>query len=97
MVWQVKRAVAVPVIGIGGIANTQDALDFLVAGATAVQVGTATFTRPDAMLRIVEGSTTGSRSRASGTCKTSLAVCAEHAFAHRGVSDRNGQAGSVAP
>ena len=55
MVWQVARAVSIPVIGIGGISRTEDALEFLVAGATAVQVGTATFTRPDAMPRILAG------------------------------------------
>ncbi len=55
MVWQVARAVSIPVIGIGGIATAEDALEFMVAGATAVQVGTATFTRPDAMLRILDG------------------------------------------
>lgn len=55
MVWQVARAVSIPVIGIGGIATAEDALEFMVAGATAVQVGTANFTRPDAMLRVLDG------------------------------------------
>lgn len=53
LVWQVARAVEMPVIGCGGIATARDALEFLVAGATAVQVGTATFTRPDSMIRIL--------------------------------------------
>lgn len=55
MVWQVSRAVDVPLIGIGGIATAEDALQFLMAGASAVQVGTATFVNPNAALEIVEG------------------------------------------
>ncbi len=55
MVWQVARSVSIPVIGIGGIATAGDALEFLLAGATAVQVGSATFTRPDSMLRVLDG------------------------------------------
>ena len=54
LVWQVARAVEIPVIGCGGITTARDALEFLVAGATAVQVGTATFTRPDSMIRILD-------------------------------------------
>lgn len=46
MVWQVARAVKIPVIGIGGIMNTNDALEFIMAGASAVQVGTASFIEP---------------------------------------------------
>jgi dihydroorotate dehydrogenase (NAD+) catalytic subunit len=48
MVWQVARAVEVPVIGIGGIISAIDALEFIVAGATAIQVGTASFLDPSA-------------------------------------------------
>jgi dihydroorotate dehydrogenase (NAD+) catalytic subunit len=48
MVWQVAKAVAVPVIGIGGITSARDALEFIVAGATAVQIGTANFLDPKA-------------------------------------------------
>ena len=48
MVWQVARAVKVPVIGIGGITSAIDALEFIVAGATAIQVGTASFLDPSA-------------------------------------------------
>ena len=55
MVWQVARAVKIPVIGIGGIMNAGDALEFIMAGATAIQVGTATFIEPDAPVRIIEG------------------------------------------
>jgi dihydroorotate dehydrogenase (NAD+) catalytic subunit len=43
MAWQVARAVPIPVIGIGGIASAEDALEFLIAGARAVQIGTANF------------------------------------------------------
>jgi dihydroorotate dehydrogenase (NAD+) catalytic subunit len=53
MVWAAARAVSIPVIGVGGITTARDALEFMVVGARAVQVGTATFTRPDAMLRIL--------------------------------------------
>ena len=52
---KVRRAVGIPVIGIGGIATTTDALEFLVAGADAVQVGTANFNNPQASREIVEG------------------------------------------
>ena len=52
MVWQVARAVSIPVCGLGGIMTGEDAAEFLVAGASAVQVGTATLASPDAILRI---------------------------------------------
>ena len=55
MVYQVARVVRIPVIGIGGIARAADALEFLIAGAQAVQVGTANFYAPDTASRIVEG------------------------------------------
>jgi dihydroorotate dehydrogenase (NAD+) catalytic subunit len=55
MVYQTYHAVKIPLIGIGGIANAQDALEFIIAGAQAVQVGTANFYAPDTALRIVEG------------------------------------------
>lgn len=55
MVWEVCRAVKIPVIGVGGIACTEDALEFLIAGARAIQVGTANFYRPDASQRIALG------------------------------------------
>jgi dihydroorotate dehydrogenase (NAD+) catalytic subunit len=54
MVWQVAQAVKVPVIGIGGIMNATDALEFILAGATAVQVGTASFINPGAAQQIAE-------------------------------------------
>jgi len=55
MVWQVARTARVPVIGIGGIMRGEDAVEFLLAGATAVQVGTANFVNPRAALDIVAG------------------------------------------
>ena len=55
MVWQVARAIKIPVIGIGGIMNTTDALEFIMAGASAIQVGTASFIEPDAPAKIIEG------------------------------------------
>jgi dihydroorotate dehydrogenase (NAD+) catalytic subunit len=55
MVYQVAAAVDVPVIGCGGIMTAEDALEYLMAGAAAVQVGTATFTNPRAPLDILEG------------------------------------------
>ncbi|MDD3619705.1 MAG: dihydroorotate dehydrogenase [Desulfobulbaceae bacterium] len=55
MVWQAARAVSIPVVGIGGITTVEDALEFMMAGATAVQVGTANFFRPTATEEIVAG------------------------------------------
>lgn len=55
MVWQTAQAVQVPIIGMGGIASAQDALEFLLAGATAVQVGTCNFVDPAATIKILEG------------------------------------------
>ena len=55
MVWQVFHAVKIPVIGMGGICNWEDAIEFILAGATAIQVGTYNFIDPSASLKIVEG------------------------------------------
>jgi dihydroorotate dehydrogenase (NAD+) catalytic subunit len=55
MVWQTARAVKIPVIGIGGIMCAADALEFLIAGASAIQIGTANFINPDTTERVVEG------------------------------------------
>jgi dihydroorotate dehydrogenase (NAD+) catalytic subunit len=54
MVWQVARAVKLPIIGIGGITSATDALEFMLAGATAVQVGTANFLSPGIAQKIVQ-------------------------------------------
>jgi len=55
MVWEACRAVKIPVIGIGGIQTAADALEFLLVGAAAVQVGTANFRNPNACVEIIEG------------------------------------------
>ncbi len=55
MVYQAAHAVKIPVIGMGGIATAEDALEFILAGASAVAVGTANFVRPDATVRILDG------------------------------------------
>ncbi len=55
MVWQVYHAVKIPVIGIGGIMNATDAIEFMLAGATAIQVGTANFIDPQVSVKIIEG------------------------------------------
>jgi len=55
MVWQVRRACKVPVIGMGGIATAEDAMEFILAGASAIQVGSACFTNPLAPLEIIDG------------------------------------------
>ncbi|MFP4531607.1 MAG: dihydroorotate dehydrogenase [Desulfobacterales bacterium] len=54
MVWQAAQAVNVPVIGIGGITTAEDALEFIIAGASAVQVGTANFTNPAVTMEVIE-------------------------------------------
>jgi dihydroorotate dehydrogenase (NAD+) catalytic subunit len=55
MVWQTAKAVKIPVIGIGGIMNAEDALEFLMAGATAVQIGTASFIEPRTAIDVISG------------------------------------------
>jgi len=55
MVWQVAKAVKIPVIGIGGIMTSSDAIEFFLAGATAIQVGTASFIDPQISVKILEG------------------------------------------
>ncbi len=55
MVWQVANAVTIPVIGIGGIMTTSDALEFFLAGASAIEVGTASFIDPGISVKILEG------------------------------------------
>jgi dihydroorotate dehydrogenase (NAD+) catalytic subunit len=54
MVWQVAQQAKVPVIGIGGIASVDDVMEFMVAGASAVQLGTVNFYDPTASMRIVD-------------------------------------------
>ncbi len=55
MVWEAYHSVSIPVIGIGGISNATDAIEFLLAGATAIQVGTANFIDPQVSVKILEG------------------------------------------
>ena len=55
IVWELAEKVSIPIIGIGGIMCTRDAIEFLLAGATAVQVGTANFSDPSAAKRIADG------------------------------------------
>ncbi len=55
MVWQVHKAVKIPVIGMGGIMNATDAIEFILAGASAIQIGTANFINPAITVEIVEG------------------------------------------
>ena len=55
MVYQITQAVSVPVVGVGGVTCTEDALQYILAGATAVQVGTANFVNPRTATEIVDG------------------------------------------
>lgn len=55
MVWQVAKAVKIPVVGLGGIMNAQDAIEFLLAGASAIQIGTANFIDPAITLKVISG------------------------------------------
>jgi len=55
MVWQTAKAVSIPVIGVGGITTPEDALEFFIAGASAVQIGTGNFINPKATIHVLEG------------------------------------------
>ena len=55
MVWQVSNAVKIPIIGMGGITTWEDAVEMLIAGATALQIGTVLFSDPYAPIKIAEG------------------------------------------
>lgn len=55
MVWQVHKAVSIPILGMGGISNGTDAVEFMLAGATAVAVGTANFSNPRATIDVISG------------------------------------------
>jgi dihydroorotate dehydrogenase (NAD+) catalytic subunit len=55
MVWQVSKAVKIPICGLGGIMNAEDAIEFMLAGASSVQIGTANFIHPDITCKIIEG------------------------------------------
>ena len=55
MVWQAYHAVKIPIIGMGGIMNATDAIEFILAGSTAIQIGTANFIDPKVSIRVLEG------------------------------------------
>ena len=55
MVWQVANAVRIPVVGLGGIMNARDAIEFFMAGATAIEIGTANFIDPAVTLKVRDG------------------------------------------
>jgi dihydroorotate dehydrogenase (NAD+) catalytic subunit len=55
MVWQAAQAVKIPIVGVGGIMNATDALEFMMVGATAIQVGTANFVNPGSTMAIIDG------------------------------------------
>lgn len=55
LLWKVRQAVALPILGMGGISTATDALEFMIAGASLVQVGTASFVQPNAAIQIVDG------------------------------------------
>lgn len=55
MVWEASRAVSIPIIGQGGIAKAEDALEFIIAGASAISIGTANFVNPNAPIEVLEG------------------------------------------
>lgn len=55
MVWQVAKAVKIPVVGLGGISTAEDAIEFLMAGATAIEIGTANFIDPTVTIKVRDG------------------------------------------
>jgi len=55
MVWQVAKAVGIPVVGLGGICNAHDAIEFMLAGATAIEIGTANFLDPQVTIKVKNG------------------------------------------
>ena len=84
LVWKVAGHVSIPVIGSGGIADTGDALEFLAAGAAAVQVGTAIFANPEAPAEIADGlrnymeeNNLASMNELIGMAREERRVCAE--------------------
>jgi len=55
MVWQVAKAVSIPVVGLGGISSATDAIEFLMAGASAIEIGTANFLDPAVTIKVRDG------------------------------------------
>jgi dihydroorotate dehydrogenase (NAD+) catalytic subunit len=79
MVWQVAGAVDIPIIGCGGISTGEDAVEFLLAGATAVQVGTATFRAPTAPVDVLDGIERYMRAQGVGDVRSLVGGAREHA------------------
>lgn len=74
MTYQVAEAVSIPIIGAGGVTNANDALEFIMAGASAVQVGTATFADPTAPLSVIEGLAAYVRAHGLGSIRDVIGV-----------------------
>jgi dihydroorotate dehydrogenase (NAD+) catalytic subunit len=74
LTYQVAQAVSIPIIGAGGVTNASDALEFLMAGASAVQVGTATFADPTAPLAVIEGLATYVREQGLASIRDIIGV-----------------------
>jgi dihydroorotate dehydrogenase (NAD+) catalytic subunit len=72
--YQVAQAVSIPIIGAGGVTSANDALEFLMAGASSVQVGTATFADPVAPIRVVEGLAAYVQGRGLGSIREVIGV-----------------------
>jgi len=77
MVWDAARAVHIPVIGMGGICTARDAVEFILAGASCVAVGSMTFRQPDAAIRIIEGITDYMRRHHAATVRELVGAMAE--------------------
>ena len=76
--YQVAQAVSIPIIGAGGVTSANDALEFLMAGASAVQVGTATFADPEAPLRVITGLAEHVRSKGLGSIRDVIGAALPH-------------------
>ncbi len=76
--YQVAQAVSIPIIGAGGVTSTEDALEFLMAGASAVQVGTATFADPLAPLKVIEGLAAYVRANGLSSIRDVIGVALPH-------------------
>ncbi len=76
--YQVAQAVSIPIIGAGGVTCTEDALEFLMAGASAVQVGTATFADPLAPLKVIEGLAAYVRSQGLSSIRDIIGIALPH-------------------
>ena len=75
MVYQVAHAVTIPVIGLGGISNAKDALEFLLAGAAAIEIGTANFIDPAISVKVAEGINSYLDRHGFGSVKEIVGIC----------------------